>query len=83
MGGGLFFTEPMISGGMIVTFIHSAFFLLMVAWVYCKKNEYHSFLIIPFSILIFRFAWYASCAALVKMFLYYVPLTYLIAKKVK
>lgn len=83
MGGGLFFTEPMISGGMILTFIHSAIFIMLVTWVCNKNTKYHSFLIIPFCLLLFRFEWYATCAGLVKMFLYYVPFTYLMAKKLK
>ncbi len=83
LGGGLFFTEPMISGGLFLTIIHSAVFILLLTWTYNKKTIYHSFLIISFSILIFRFVWYASCAALVKMFLYYVPFTYLMAGKLK
>lgn len=83
MGGGLFFTEPMISGGMILTFIHSAIFIMLVTWAFDKNTKYHSFLIIPFCLLIFRFEWYATCAGLVKMLLYYVPFTYLMAKKLK
>lgn len=83
LGGGLFFTEPMISGGMILTFIHSAIFIMLVTWVFNKNTKYHSFLIIPFCLLLFRFEWYATCAGLVKMLLYYVPFTYLMAKKLK
>lgn len=83
MGGGLFFTEPMISGGMLMTFIHSAVFIFLITWVFKKNTKYHSFLIIPFCLLIFRIEWYASCAGLVKMFLYYVPATYYFTRKFK
>lgn len=83
MGGGLFFTEPMISGGLLLTFIHSSVFILLLTWVCNKNTKYHSFLIIPFCLLIFRFEWYATCAGLVKMILYYVPFTYFVAHKFK
>lgn len=83
LGGGLFFAEPMISGGIILTFIHSTIFIMLVTLVFSKNSNYHSFLVIPLCLLLFRFEWYATCAGLVKMLFYYVPLTYLIAKKMK
>lgn len=83
LGGGLFFAEPMMNGGLFLTFIHSIVFLLLLVWVFDKKSSYRSFLIIPFIILVFRFAWYASLSGLVKMLLYYVPAVYFVSKKFK
>lgn len=83
LGGGLYFVEPMINGGLILTQLQTAVFLLLLVWVFAKKNKYGAFMAIPFVILIFRFAWYASFAGLVKMLLYYVPVLYFVAKKIR
>lgn len=81
LGGGLIFVEPMINGGIFHTFIYSIIFILLITWIYCKENRYHALLVISICILVFRFEWYATCAGLVKMFLYYVPFTYFVIKK--
>ena len=73
----------MINGGLILTQLQTAVFLLLLVWVFAKKNKYGAFMAIPFVILIFRFAWYASFAGLVKMLLYYVPVLYFVAKKIR
>lgn len=83
LGGGLFFAEPMMNGGLVLCFIHTICFILVLTWVFKKETNYRTILIIPFIILIFRFAWYASLAGLVKMIVYYVPFFYLITRKVK
>lgn len=83
LGGGLFFVEPMMNGGIVLTFIHTLLFLIILVIVFSKKSKYASFLYIPFIILIFRFTWYASLASLVKMMLYYVPFVYFVAQKIK
>lgn len=83
LGGGLFFAEPMMNGGLILTFIHSLVFILLLYYIFKKKKQYHLIMAIPFIILIFRFCWYASLAGLVKMLLYYVPLIYLFSNKLK
>lgn len=83
MGGGLFFCEPMMNGGIILCFAHTIVFVLLVCWAFDGVSVYHQYVIIPFCILIFRFAWYATCAGLVKMLLYYVPVVYFISKKCK
>ena len=81
LGGGLFFSEPMMNGGVLLTFIYTIFFILLFVFVCRKQNMYNFLLVIPFSILIFRFAWYASLSALVKMFLYYIPLLFVLIRK--
>ncbi|SNU06259.1 hypothetical protein SAMN06297422_106110 [Lachnospiraceae bacterium] len=76
LGGGLFFAEPMLNGGIALCFVHSAVFLMLVSWIFNKNSKYRVILMIPLYLLIFRFAWYASIAGLVKMICYYVPLVY-------
>ncbi|MBN2920623.1 MAG: hypothetical protein JTJ28_13575 [Lactobacillus sp.] len=83
LGGGLFFSEPMMNGGLILCILHSMIFILILTWLFNKKSDYRCLLIIPFIILIFRFAWYSSLAGIVKMVFYYVPIIYLITKKVR
>lgn len=83
MGGGLFFAEPMMNGGMLLCIVQSLVYIAILVWAFNKKNSYHAYVIIPFSILIFRFAWYATCAGLVKMLIYYVPFVYFVSKKIK
>ena len=83
MGGGLFFAEPMMNGGMLLCIVQSVVYIAILVWAFNKKNSYHAYVIIPFSILIFRFAWYATCAGLVKMLIYYVPFVYFVSKKIK
>lgn len=83
MGGGLFFSEPMMNGGMLLCIVQIVVFIAILIWAFNKKNSYHAYVIIPFSILIFRFAWYATCAGLVKMLIYYVPFVYFVSKKIK
>ena len=83
MGGGLFFCEPMMNGGIILCLAHTIVFVLLVCWAFDGVSVYHQYVIIPFCVLIFRFAWYATCAGLVKMLLYYVPVVYFISKKCK
>lgn len=83
LGGGLFFIEPMMNGGVVLSIIHSGFFIGILGWVFSKKTRYAPFLVAPFCILIFRFAWYGSLAGLVKMLCYYTPVIYLISKKFK
>ena len=83
LGGGLFFTEPMMNGGIILCIVHSMIFLLILVWLFSKKTKYRSYMVIPFAILIFRFAWYASLAGLVKMLIYYVPILYFTSKILK
>ena len=78
LGGGLLFAEPMIAGGIIVVFIHITIFICLITWIISKRNKYFTFLSIPFYILIFRIAWYASGAALVKMVFYYIPFLYIL-----
>ena len=58
-------------------------FLLILVWLFSKKTKYRSYMVIPFAILIFRFAWYASLAGLVKMLIYYVPILYFTSKILK
>ena len=79
-GGGLFFSEPMINGGMFLTIVHTLVFLYFIVFILSRKKKYSTFYFIPI-ILIFRFAWYANLASLVKCMLYYVPILYLGAKK--
>ena len=83
LGGGLFFAEPMMNGGIGLCIIHSIVFILILTWLFRKNTSYRAFLVMPFVILMFRFAWYASLAGLVKMVLYYMPILYLVAKKFK
>lgn len=83
LGGGLFFIEPMMNGGVVLSIIQSGLFVGMLGWIFSKKTRYAPFLAVPFCILIFRFAWYGSLAGLVKMLCYYTPVIYLISKKFK
>lgn len=83
LGGGLFFVEPMMNGGLFLTSVHTLVFLNIIALIFKHKTDYTSFLIIPFIILIFRFTWYASLAGAVKMVLYYVPLLFIGTKIIR
>lgn len=81
LGGGLYFVEPMMNGGLVLTFVETVVFLIVMAWVMSKKTNFGTFLVIPFILLIFRFSWYATFAGVVKMLLYYVPFLYYGARK--
>lgn len=76
-GGGLFFSEPMINGGFILTIVHILIFLYFIVFILGREKKYSTFFFIPIVILIFRFTWYANLAGLVKCMLYYVPALYL------
>lgn len=82
LGGGIFFTEPMMNGGLLSCYIYSLIFIFILVLLFRKISKYRAFLVIVFYVLIFRFAWYASLAGLVKMFIYYVPVLYFITKKI-
>lgn len=82
-GGGLFFSEPMINGGIILTIVHTLVFLYFVVFILSRKKKYSTFYFIPIVILIFRFTWYANLAGLVKCMLYYVPALYVGARKIR
>lgn len=83
LGGGLFFTEPMMNGGIMACYLYSLVFICILVGLFSKSSQYRGFLIIPFFILIFRFAWYASLAGLVKMFLYYIPFLYFVTNRIQ
>lgn len=83
LGGGLFFCEPMMNNGIVGTYVYSTLFLMLLVWIYNRRTLYRAFLVIPFVILIFRFAWYASLAGCITMVAYVIPFLYFISRKFK
>lgn len=83
LGGGLFFAEPIMNNGLIGVYIYSAVFILLLVFIFNRASQYRAYFIIPFIILIFRFAWYASLAGWVTLSVYVVPVLYFVVKKFK
>ena len=81
LGGGLFFSEPIMNHGLIGVFVYSILFLLILTWLFSKQTSYRTFLVVPFVILIFRFAWYASIAGIITMIEIIIPIAYIVAKR--
>ncbi len=86
VGGGLFFTEPMMNFGMIGVLVTNVTFCLFYSWVVRKANMFRAMFWIPFIIEIFRTAWYGrngwELAAFIEVPMLYFAIKYVLNKTV-
>lgn len=77
MGGGLFYTEPMMNFGIIGVILFNIEFCAIMLFILKKVNRYRTFFWIPIVIEVFRTCWYGRAGWILAGFIE-VPLLYII-----
>lgn len=81
MGGGLFFTEPMMNFGIIGVIVFNIEFCIVMNIILKKSSNYRAWFWIPITIEIFRIAWYGRAGWILCAFVE-VPLLFLATRLV-
>ena len=77
MGGGLFYTEPMMNFGILGVVFFNIEFCVVMNFILKKSNRYRTFFWIPIVIEVFRTCWYGRSGWILAAFIE-VPLLYII-----
>jgi hypothetical protein len=77
MGGGLFYTEPMMNFGILGVVFFNIEFCVVMNLILKKSNRYRTFFWIPIVIEVFRTCWYGRSGWILAAFIE-VPLLYII-----